>query len=497
MSRKVKYILSSLTDKTVLHKDELKLLEKTAEDVNNIQPVILMEEASSKILEQLKKDFDISAESICIIAGNGNNGGDALSLARKMYFESIKTDIYVFKDNNGTKLYELQKSILDSMKIGFFEIGELAANIGKYTIVIDGIFGIGFKDKGNRYVENIFRMINDSGSKIVSMDVPSGLFKDNYSVRADFTYSIGFLKDYFFNINTRKSVGVIRDLKISFNLDNLGSHDLTYYLDSIDPMPIKKNNFVHKYSRGGCIFIGGSQGKLGSIAYSSESGLRSGCGISIVLTENTNISGLNSISKSIVIDDINNYEKYFNKINTVIIGPGLDLEESGNRETIRKIFSEDKYFILDASFFSQFDKSDLFAFKKIPILTPHSGEFRSFFKDEADGMENDTISSVRKVSVKYKCITVLKDSFITIGFPSGKVIIYDHPCRLLSQAGSGDILSGIIGGIMSQEKSPDQERMILESLRIFYDVAGMIASEGYKTYSPDHFIDLVGRSVSQ
>ena len=470
----------------------MKLLEKNAEDANNIPPLVLMEEASSKIFEQLKKDFDLESESIAILAGAGNNGGDALSLARKMFLSGIKTGIYIFPEKYGTKLYELEKNVLNSFRIEFKDINSFDKDSACYTLIIDGIFGIGFKKRTKDDAGNIFGIINDANARVVSIDVPSGLDKDSHPVNADITYSIGYLKNSFFNIGTRKHAGIIRDLKISFDVKNLQSYQQAYYLKNIEPITVKENDFVHKYSRGGVMCIGGSPGKYGSIIFTAESALRSGCGISVVLSDKNNINSLNALTKNIVIDSYDRYDQYMKKMKTIVIGPGLDPNDTF-KNILNNMINEDVQFVLDASFFTSFDCGILAEFKNPPVLTPHSGEFKKFFKEEADDLEYNTIETVRNVSQKYNCIIILKDSFLTIGVPSGKILIYDNPTRLLAQAGSGDIFSGILGGILSQ--GYPVEESILESIRIFYKTAEILIDDGYKTYSPDAFIDLVGRTI--
>lgn len=483
-----------LTNNYILSKEELKLVDLNSFQFNKIPPVLLMEEAAEKVLNQLSCDFDLLKEKICILAGFGNNGGDALSLARKLFFQEIFADIYVFKDKTGSALYEQQKEILSSLNINLIDISELKEKIFSYTLIIDGIFGIGYKLKEDKEIERIFSLLNEGDAKIVSIDIPSGLNTENLnSVNADYTYSIGFLKKDFFNITTRKKVGKIKDLKISLDLKNCGYSYEYFYIRHMAKPHKKLNDFVHKYSRGGCISIGGSKGKIGAIIFSGEASIRSGSGIGLVITEEENIDLVNLSSKNLIVDTVDNIGNYIDKYKTVIIGPGLAFKNSENIEKIRKIFSLKKQFILDASFFSIFDKSVLADFAIPPILTPHSKEFKDFFKEESSNLNTNTMDIVSKVSKKYNCYIILKDSFLTIGTKDGKVIIYDNPCRILAQAGSGDILSGILGGILSQDYSCEEG--MLESIRIFYEIAEFLKKSGYKSYEPEYFIDLIGKEV--
>ncbi|MBN2547332.1 MAG: NAD(P)H-hydrate epimerase [Spirochaetes bacterium] len=480
-------------DSYVISLSDSILLDKMAEEKNKISDMILMEEASEKIYNQLKIDFDLNTEKIAFICGWGNNAGDALSVARKIIFSGLNCDIYYFNDKQGTKLYNSHLEILKSINANLFNIEKLNKKIFQYTLIIDGLFGIGYKYRDDKYIYNLFNIINNTEAKVVSIDVPSGLDIENHnSIIADYTYSIGYIKDIFFNIDVRAKVGIIRDLKISFDINNIILKNKIIFFNEIIPLIRNSNNYIHKYKRGSCFFIGGSLGKLGAIIYSSESAFASGAGICLALTEKENIMPLNIMSKNIIFDDISNYKKHLRKYSTVLIGPGLELGDDNNKLLIKDIIKEDKQFVLDASFFSIFESSILNDFKKPPVLTPHSMEFMNFFQDESADLKSNTLKTVSNLSKKYKCFIVFKESFLIISKPDGSSYIFDNPNRLLAQAGSGDILAGMITGIISQ--GYDVFDSILEALRIFYKISSDLKDINSFSYSADDFISLIRRS---
>lgn len=485
--------MSQLTNNTVITAAEASLLDKYACEINKIPPIVLLEEAAEKIVINLKKDFnDIYNEKIAIISGSGNNGGDALSTARKLFFDNINCDIYIFKDKKGSALYEIQKNILLSLNLKLFDIIELKKNIKNYTIIIDGIFGTGYSYRKDKKIEDLFLLINQNNSKIVSIDVPSGLNTDSHvSIKADHTYSIGFLKDYLFTLNTRKNAGLIRDLKISFDINNIKLSNDSFYYNKISKTQKNKDIFVHKYSRGSSLFIGGSPGKFGSIIFSAESAINTGCGISCIITEKDNVVPINSMTKKVIVDSFENLNLYINKYNTIAIGPGLNFTGNENKKKIEELLKLKKQFIFDASFFSLFNKELLNSLMLPPILTPHSQELKYFFTDESLELNANTLSTVKKLSIKYKCFILLKESFLILSNPEGKTIIYDNPQRILAQAGSGDIFTGIISGIISQ--GYEVEKAIFESVRIFYDIAEKLSDSNFNSYSPEEFIDMLSK----
>ena len=485
--------MSQSTNNNIITIPEAVLLDKKAVEFNHIPPIILMEEAAQKIIFTLKKDFNnLQNENIAIISGWGNNGGDALSVARKLFIEGITTEIYIFNDKKSSTLNETQKNILLSFGIKLLNINKLKNNINKYSIILDGIFGIGYKYREDKNIENLFLLLNKSNAKIISIDVPSGLNISSYpSINSDYTYCIGFIKDYLFTLNTREKVGLIRDLKISFNINNIKLQNNFHYYNKIQPIKKSKNNFVHKYSRGSCLSIGGSPGKFGSIIFTAESALNIGCGISCIITEKDNLVPINSMSKKVIVDNYENLNLYIKKYNTIIIGPGLNFSSVNNKKYIEDLIKLKKNLILDASFFTLFSKKILKHFTNPPILTPHSQEFKNFFKEESLQLNTNTLKTVSDISIKYKCYILLKESFIVFSNPNGKIIVFDNPQRILAQAGSGDILTGIIGGLLSQ--GYEIEEVILESLRIFYAIADEFNKNENNSYSPEIFINMLSK----
>lgn len=475
----------------IVKNSEAILLDRMAVEKNKIEPIILMEEAAERLFCQLKSDFLLNKERIAIVVGWGNNAGDALSLARKLLFTGIDFDIYFFSDKEGSDLYKIQFNILRTLKINFFDITKLKDNISNYTLIIDGIFGVGYKYRKDENIEALFDIINASNAIIVSIDVPSGLtVENNKSIKANYTYSVGFLKELFFTPSTRRNVGFIRNIPISFVINNINYKKNVYYFTELSPLERKKDNFVHKYKRGGVLCIGGSFGKLGSIVLSSEAAIYSGAGITLVLSEKDNIFALNSLSKIVIFDELANYKKYIDKYDTILIGPGLDITEQ-SRDIIFEILKLDKQFILDASFFTLFDFSLLKFFKRSPILTPHTNELKTFFK--RDDFLTNTIESVSNIALTNNCHILFKDAFMLYCTPDGNSYVIDKPNRIVAQAGSGDILAGIIAGTVAQGYKIEDS--IFEAVRIFYSIADDFSANSQVAYSSDEFIALIPRKV--
>ena len=154
---------------------------------------------------------------------------------------------------------------------------------------------------------------------------------------------------------------------------------------------------------------------------------------------------------------------------------------------VEDILDQNKDFLLDASFFTIFKKDILKKIINPPILTPHTQEFISFFKEEASNLKNDTIRTVSKIAKKYNSYILLKDSFFTFSTPEGKTFIIEKQMRILAQAGSGDILSGLISGLLAQGYSKTES--VFEGIRVFYNIAENLKDKNDKSYVANDFIN--------
>jgi len=396
--------LLTLDKSAIITLEESALLDKKAVSINNISPIDLMEEATEKILDRMVIDIsDLKKRKIAILAGSGNNGGDALSLARKLFKKGINSDIYLLSDKKGSELFEIQKNKLQKININLHNIAALKDKIDNYNLIIDGLFGIGYSYRKNDLFEKTVELVNNSGAEIISIDIPSGLDVDDHTaINAFDTYSIGYLKNIFFNIITRKSVGNICDLKISFDIKNITPSMDSFYINKFPQLVRKTDNYVHKYKRGGCISVGGDAGKLGSIIFASKSALRIGAGISLVISDKDNVIPINKMSEEIIVDEYKNIKNYLQKYQSVIIGPGLNFKNKEDAKFIEDMLTEDFSFLFDASFFTIYKKDILNNIKHPPLLTPHTQEFISFFGDEATDLKKDTLSTVSSIAQKYR-----------------------------------------------------------------------------------------------
>ena len=416
---------------------------RTIENIG-IPQAALMEEASERVFTAMSADFpEISTSKILVLAGSGNNGADSLCIARKLFFAGAKIVIYILNDK-GCDLFMQHLKVCRNLGIEIKKITE-EPDCSLFDFVIDGLFGVGYKFNSQRpfpLSKKWLSFLEDT--TLLAVDIPSGLTTEAENViKADVTYSIGYPKTIFYNAKTRSYCGMIRHIEISF--DKIKKAALCSLERCVKENHPIKNNFVHKYKRGSCLIIGGCPGKNGAVAYCASTAFAAGCGIVAVLTGELNFPNIANVKKEAVYDVIENISLY-RHYSCAVIGPGLgSLNEQEKKRIIDFIKNYPGQLVFDASFFTVFSKDILMNCVRVPLLTPHSGEFRKFFD-----VTEISIEQTCDIAKQYNCNILLKDSFMILAMFDGTSKIFDFPMRIAAQAGSGDLLAGYIAGNILQ-----------------------------------------------
>ena len=397
----------------------------------------------------------VSNKKILVMCGPGNNGGDGILIAKYLYDKqknvSIHAPIGIAKTNDSKKALALLNSSTVIKKDVNFE---------DYDIVIDSVFGVGLNRPITEELQNLFQNLNNSKAKIVSIDMPSGVLTDTGQVRtvaikADTTLTFHRLKPGLLLLPGKEYAGTIKLLDIQ--LENLDD-ETEIFLNT--PPPIKKiHNNDHKYSRGTSYIIAGTQligaSKLAALA-ASQSALRSGAGLSkiFIAKENQEVFKPHLLEEMMIVYD--NQKKLCEiiqktKITSLIFGCGIDINQN-NLALLRFLLAQPIDLVLDASAFSLIEKNKsscidaLYQREATTILTPHRGEFERVFENTNDKI-HDCINAAKQTD----SIILYKGSDTVIGNPNGEAYLNHLSSPYLATAGSGDVLAGLIGGLLAQK----------------------------------------------
>lgn len=450
--------------KKVLTTHQLRETDKFIIGSKAITSLELMENAASSFVNLLEKK-NLFNKQIMVICGTGNNGGDGFAICRLLLDKGVDVVAVLVKNNEILSEDCLANfNLLDDVIV--LKPDSKLPDISTIDLIIDGIFGTGLTRPVTGFVANVINAINDSGKTVYSIDVPSGLSCDDVSksekvVTADRVISFQRPKLAFFFPENSEYIKDWEVVDIGLNEDYMQTLDSTYFVldENIQDHVKLRSNQSHKGSYGHALLIAGSYGKMGAAILSAKSCLRSGVGL---LTSHVPKCGYEimqisvpeamcSVDKSLkAITEIPTIEQY----DAIGIGPGMgkDLQTAQLLNKILKNGSSP--LVLDADAINILSENvDLLGLlPENTILTPHIKEF-----DRLVGKSENTIERLRKqreFSVKYKAIVVLKDANTCISSIDGKQFFNTSGNPGMATGGSGDVLTGVITGLLAQKYEP-------------------------------------------
>lgn len=444
-----------------------------------ISSIDLMERAAGKCVEWLESK-DYFERHFHIYCSKGNNGGDGLAIARMLLQKECSVKVYILEFGHlGTADFQenLQRLHEYEADIHFIQTKENFHPCAGGEIIIDCLLGSGLNRPLEGVTKELVEHMNKSGCAIISIDIPTGLSADrsskgNVAIKANYTLSFQCYKPAFLVAENAANIGELYILDIGLHPDHYKNISSTHEL--IDTELIRsifkpRNAFAHKGHFGHAFIIAGSYGKMGAAILMSKACLRSGvglltchlpkCGYGIMQT---------AVPEAMVMTDFNSsfntkIETDLSKFDAVGTGPGMGTA-SETKTLLKEIMETYKGpLVLDA------DALNILASQQIPwsslppysILTPHPKEFERLFGQSKNDF--DRIELAKQKSKDLNVVIVLKGHHTFIATPGEKARPDDPVGRGyfnstgnagMATGGSGDVLTGILTGLLAQGYSP-------------------------------------------
>ncbi len=472
--------------------EQMSAIDRTVIDDMGISGEKLMESAGKKVVEESVRFLsDIKGKKrITIFAGGGNNGGDAFVVARLFLSEhkDIIANLILTVPSSrlkGDALLNYERLIDQFPDCMCFvesldELNRLEAMIQKSHLILDGIFGTGFHGKMRDYFGEIISFINDLNKPVLSIDIPSGVNGntgevDKFAVRADITVTFGLPKTGILFGDGVEYTGEIKVVDIGLPKQAIDS--VLSNIESIAESEIRRffkprKSDSNKSTFGHLLILAGSVGLTGAAVLASKAAMRAGCGMvtlgcpeslnqifEIKLIETmtlplpeTEINTLHVDSLKTILSTIDS-----RKCNGVLIGPGLGKHPFTTELVAQLIKKSPCPVIIDADAINAVSKysSDILADTKVPIiLTPHPGEFSRLMDIPTAQIQKNRLETLSSFTKKNKAITILKGKNTLVAEKGSKVYVNLLGNSGLATAGTGDVLSGIIGSFLVQGMKP-------------------------------------------
>ena len=483
--------------------------------INNLKipSIVLMENAAISFV----KHIDENEDNFLIICGKGNNGGDGYAIARQLFSKGKNVKIFCISNENMSNDCMINYEICKNMGIEiFYKIEELDKLFFECNVVIEGIFGTGLNSEIKGIYQEIIQKINTASNnkKVYSIDIPSGINGDTgeimgISVKADITISFVTYKKGFLNSKIKDFLGKIIIENIGLNETSINHFVKEYYLipDMIKSFRIKRNEDSHKGDFGKVLIFAGSSGFYGAGNIVAKSCVRTGAGLTTVITDKNNFS-LNvfvpeAMSFPINFDNINeNLEKLENEIlnsDVIAIGPGIgksqqaflifekliSIEKNNKGNTIKLILDADALNLLS-------ENRELFEkIRNRSILTPHLVEFSRLTGFSTDEINKNRFEITKNFAKKYEIILLLKgkNTIITNG---EELFANSTGNSHMANGGMGDCLTGIICSLAGQKYD------LIKSAGIGAYLHGKIADELVKNQyivNASHIIENISKCI--
>jgi NAD(P)H-hydrate epimerase len=457
--------------------EQIKTIDAFTIQSEPIASIDLMERAASKCSQWIVKHYDV--ETIFkVCCGLGNNGGDGLAIARQLLELGYKVEVFIINySDKHSEDFSINKKRLEELFSRFLmEVNDVAhlPHFQKSDVIIDALFGIGLSKPLTGLAVDCVNAMNQSEAAIIAIDVPSGLFADKHTdknstiIKAQHTLTfqnpkLGFM---FAENNIYVGSGHVLDIDLKWTEEiQNNSHDFYVTENFIKQLMKPRQKFSHKGTFGHSLLVVGSYGKMGAAIMSSHALLRSGAGLLTVCIPQCGYDIIQtSVPEAMALVNGNEFIQFneldISSYSIIGIGPGIGTETDTQQSVKAILQSSKKPLVIDADALNSISlhREWLSLIPPNSILTPHPKEFERLTKSVANDFERHQLQI--EFSKQHQVYVVLKGAHTCITSPEGESYFNSTGNSGLAKGGSGDVLTGLITGLLAQGYSSFEASVI-------------------------------------
>ncbi|CAB1063354.1 NAD(P)H-hydrate epimerase (EC / ADP-dependent (S)-NAD(P)H-hydrate dehydratase (EC [Olavius sp. associated proteobacterium Delta 1] len=466
--------------------NEMQAMDRQTIEDFGIPGMVLMENAGRGATRFLLEQFpDIENKKVGVIAGRGNNGGDGFVIARYLKQKGIRIRLYLLAKTDrvlGDALANLK--LLKPLGVPVVEIpdeasfSKIKSEMHGLDLWIDAILGTGLKSDVKGYYKTIIDCINSLNKPVFAVDMPSGLNSDTGQpcgtcISAAATATFAYAKTGHMVYPGADYIGNLKIVDIGIPphiVAAVGPRHFLITAQLIRSHLIPRPATAHKGSTGHLLVVAGSTGKTGAASMTSMSALRTGAGlVTLGVAESLNpaLEGRMLEAMTAPLPESGSGvigESAFNAIRKELpgkrclaIGPGLG-QAAETKKLICKIIRQSEIpVVVDADGLNNLagELKHVIKAKAPIILTPHPGEMARLLDTKVSMVQQNRIKCAREFSVQYNVHVVLKGAATIIAHPDGRVFINPTGNAGMASGGMGDVLTGVIAGLIVQGLAPE------------------------------------------
>ena len=470
---------------------EMKALDANTIEKAGIPSLVLMERAALQtVTEIIKRVNTKDKEKILVVCGTGNNGGDGLAIARLLYLQGFKTWYYIV--GNEEKMTKETSSQLRTAE--YYHTSRVHNLIpDEYTTIVDAIFGVGLSRPIEGKYGELISELNQASAFKVAVDIPSGIdadtgFEKGIAFRADLTVTFAFRKRGLCFYPGRMYGGeiIVADIGIysmpdkKIRMNYLEREDLKMLPDRLP--------YGNKGTFGKVLLVAGSEGMCGAAYLSAAAALKCSAGMVKIQTVEANRVPLQTLLPEAMITcdfDESKNERMLEWCDVLVIGPGLGASAQ-SRERAQWFLSRTamcgKSVVLDAdglNLLALHEDWKRFIGENV-IVTPHIGEMSRLCGKSIGDIQDCLVQTAFDYAKETKAVCVLKDACTVVSGASEERYLNISGNAGMATAGSGDVLSGVIAGVLCMylkaERKPSMAMMAALGVYV-HGLAGDLAAE--------------------
>ena len=471
--------------------EEMKRIDKSAIERYGIPSMVLMENAGSKVAQvvlELKNSQCL--KKVIVVAGKGNNGGDGMVIARHLVNAGLDVKVFLLgqpddlQDDTRVNYQILRKMAIPIIPV----VTEKDLNMLRIALVyadaiVDAIFGTGFQGAVTGIGEKAIQLLNKSGVKIIAVDIPSGLESStgkvhNVCIKAFTTVTLAYPKVGLYINQGADFSGQVIVVDISIPRGIPAEEQINRWVieegEVLRLLP-KRHKDSHKGSYGHVLAVAGSPGMTGAAYLCCEGAFAIGAGlVSLAIPKSLNPIMEQKLTETMTLPMPETGEGTFSKLalepllsaekdkSVLMVGPGLS-QQGEVGELVQALLQQSQLpLVVDADGLNAIQEPEQL-FNKLTkpcVITPHPGELSRLLKISGNKIQNNRIEVVIESAQKLNCTVVLKGHQTVVANPQGKVWINLTGNPGMATAGTGDVLTGIIAGLISQGLTADQAAVV-------------------------------------
>ncbi|RIK11366.1 MAG: bifunctional ADP-dependent NAD(P)H-hydrate dehydratase/NAD(P)H-hydrate epimerase [Acidobacteria bacterium] len=443
--------------------------------------IVLMERAGSAVAVHAQRMLGGAyGKRVTVLAGSGNNGGDGLVVARKLQRAGALVKVALLTpagDLSGDPLAMYERLVPLRVAVGSPAASLLVDACGESDLIVDALFGTGFHGSLSGAAAEWVRAVGTSGRPVISIDVPSGVNGSSGEVsgpaiRADLTVAIEAVKTGLIAGAGPVYAGRIEIAPIGISTEGLEPSAVVFEYEDINRILPRRSVVAHKWSAGSVLIVAGSRGMSGAAIMAARSALISGAGIVTACVPKSIQPALAATSPEIMtlglpetadgtIDEeaLEQVVANSDRFGVVAIGPGLGRDPSTGKFVTGVLRGVEKPIVVDADGLNLLGTTaaSVIGRRSAPtVITPHPGELARMLGATTSDVEAERLDLAATVAGKWGCVVVLKGSRTLIAAPDVPIAVNPTGGPELATAGSGDVLTGIVAGLVAQSVPPNQ-----------------------------------------